>query len=266
MTQPISVVTGGGGPQLGWGICLALAEHGNHVVVADADPEAASRATSLLREMGFSATPSTLDVTDLSSVQEAIKQIETRLGRIDSLVNSAGIGLDKPIQLVTSLDFDRLMHVNVRGAMWCASAVSRVMAAQGGGSIVNIGTVHALGTATGYGLYSASKSALVSLSRALAVELGDDRIRCNVVHPGALRREQDLDPESGDPEVRERHAAFARVRQVIHSPIRPVDVGNAVAFLASDAARMITGTELTVDAGTSALLHDLRPATKHQPR
>lgn len=256
----VCLVTGGAGPQLGQGISLALAQHDNHVVVADASILAARETAARLREAGYSASASFLDVTDRDSVRNMVDQTIAEFGGVDALVNSAGVGLDRALTAVSESDFETLMQVNVRGALWCAQAVAEPMTARGGGSIVHIGSVHAGGAAPGYGLYAASKAALAAMSRGLAVELGGAQIRSNVVHPGALRRESDLDPVSGDPEVRERHAAFALARQAIHVPIRPVDVGNVVAFLVSDDARVVSGIELAVDAGTAALLHDLNPS------
>ncbi|MEA5457267.1 SDR family oxidoreductase [Sinomonas sp. JGH33] len=256
----VCLVTGGGGPHVGWGICEALAQHGYHVVVADRSLRAAEGTVARLAGLGHhQATAVAVDVANTESVESCVGGVLARLGRIDGLVNSAGVGLDSPLTETTPEQFDRLMHVNVRGALWCARAVAPAMAEAGGGSIVNIGSVHARNAAPGYGLYAATKAALVAMSRALATELGPDRIRCNVVHPGAVRQEGDLDPVTGDPEVRSRHLAFADTRQILHCPVRPIDVGNAVAFLVSDSSRMVTGTELMVDGGTTALLHDLNP-------
>ncbi|WP_431230664.1 SDR family NAD(P)-dependent oxidoreductase [Paenarthrobacter nicotinovorans] len=253
----VCLVTGGGGVHVGWGICLALAQQGYHVVVADKSIEAAGSAVERLGALGFPASALAIDVADVASFDSRIADVLGRLGRLDGLVNSAAVGLSEMLTTISPSQFDQLMHVNVRGALWLARAAAEPMAAAGGGSIVNIGSVHGHHAAHGYGLYAATKAALVAVSRGLAIELGPDRIRCNVVHPGAVRQEADLDSETGDPEVRSRHEDFVVKRQMLHQSIRPIDVGNAVAFLISESGQMITGTELTIDAGTSALLHDL---------
>lgn len=240
----VCIVTGGGGPRIGNGICRALAAKGWEVVVADQDLAAAEAVVEELRSAGGVAVPKLLDVTDVESVREVVAATAAEFGRIDALVNSAGVGLRGPGVEATAEEFDRLHAINYRGPWLCIKEVVPVMLANGGGSIVNIGSVHAAGAAETFTLYAATKAALAALTRGTARDYGQHGIRCNIVHPGAVE-------SRGNEHLIE---GFVATRQMLPTAVEAIDIGNAVAFLVSAEARAITGVELFVDGGTTAML------------
>jgi NAD(P)-dependent dehydrogenase (short-subunit alcohol dehydrogenase family) len=245
MSEPsIGMVTGGGGPRIGNGICRALAAKGWTVVVADLDLAAAEAVAEELRVAGGTAVAMALDVTDAESVREVVARTVSEYGRIDGLVNSAGIAMRKEGAEATAEEFDRVNATNYGGPWNCIREVVPVMLENGGGSIVNIGSVHAAGAAETFTLYAGTKAALAALSRGIARDYGRRGIRCNIVHPGAVEArgsEHLLDD-------------FVATRQMLPYAVEAIDIGNAVAFLLSAQARAITGVELFVDAGTTAML------------
>jgi NAD(P)-dependent dehydrogenase (short-subunit alcohol dehydrogenase family) len=242
----ICIVTGGGGPRIGNGICRALAAKGWTVVVADQDLPAAGAVAEELRATGAHAVPMALDTTDESSVREVVAATVAEFGRVDALVNSAGVGLRKHGADATPEEFDRVNAINYRGPWNCIREVLPIMLANGGGSIVNIGSVHAAGAAETFTLYAGTKAALAALTRGIARDYGLRNIRCNIVHPGAVEAR-------GDEHLL---ADFVATKQMLPNPVESIDIGNAVAFLLSTEARAITGTELFVDAGTTAMLFE----------
>ena len=239
----VCIVTGGGGVRIGSGICRALAAKGWTVVVADLD---LASAEAVVDEVGAGAVPMVLDVTDESSVREVVAATVAEFGRIDALVNSAGVGLRKLGAEATPAEFDQLHAINYRGPWTVIREVVPIMLENGGGSIVNIGSVHAAGAAETFTLYAATKAALASLTRGVARDYGLRGIRCNIVHPGAVEAR-------GNEHLL---ADFVASKQMLPTTIEAIDIGNAVAFLISPEARSITGVELFVDAGTTAMLFD----------
>jgi NAD(P)-dependent dehydrogenase (short-subunit alcohol dehydrogenase family) len=237
----VCIVTGGGGVRIGHGIAEALAAKGWTVVVADAD---LSSAEAVADRIGGTALP--LDVTDSASVTALVDTVRARFGRLDGLVNSAGVGLWVRAGDVTEEQFDRLHAINVRGPWRMIRAALPLMLDGGGGAIVNIGSVHSRAAEVEYSIYAGTKAALAALTRGVARDYGRRGIRANIVHPGAVEpesRERDLD-------------AFVAAHQMLPSAVRPVDIGNAVAFLLSAEACAITGAELFVDGGMTAMLVD----------
>jgi NAD(P)-dependent dehydrogenase (short-subunit alcohol dehydrogenase family) len=242
----ICIVTGGGGPRIGNGICRALAAKGWTVVVGDRDLPAAEAVAEELRRAGAHAVPMALDTTDAESVREVVAATVAEFGRVDALVNSAGVGLRKHGADATPEEFDRVHAINYRGPWNCIREVLPNMLANGGGSIVNIGSVHAAGAAETFTLYAGTKAALAALTRGIARDYGLRGIRCNIVHPGAVEAR-------GDEHLL---ADFVATKQMLPNPVESIDIGNAVAFLLSSDARAITGIDLYVDAGTTAMLFE----------
>ncbi|MBW3536944.1 MAG: SDR family oxidoreductase [Actinobacteria bacterium] len=255
---PVCIVTGGAGPRIGSGICRALAEAGWHVVVTDIDMPSARKVDQALRDDGLSAESLELDTSDHDSVLAAVGQVLETHGNVHGLVNSAGIGLTTPADQLADEDYEHVVGTDLRGPWWCAQAVIPSMKAAGGGSIVNIGSVHALSTFPGNSLYSAAKSGLVGLTRGIASDYGGFGIRCNIIHPGLVACDADFEQahESGV-DVLDRWQVD---RQLLNRRITGIDIGRAAEFLLSDAAGAITGAQLVVDAGTSSMLVDREAA------
>jgi NAD(P)-dependent dehydrogenase (short-subunit alcohol dehydrogenase family) len=234
----VAAVTGGAGG-IGLASAQALAEAGARIVLLDHDGAALERAAAGIE----GARAVALDVTDESGVAEAF----ARIPDIAILVNAAGIALRHAAVEHPLADWDKVVAVNMTGTFLCARAAGKAMIARGqGGSIVNIASIMGL---SGGGIYpnisyQSSKGAIINMTRALAVEWAGDGIRVNAVAPTYVRTSF-IAPLLAQPEVVARiHAAtpLGRLAEV-------EDVAAAVAYLASDAAGMVTGHSLPVDGG-----------------
>ncbi len=189
------------------------------------------------------------DIGDPVQVQAAADAA----GEVDVLVNNAGIWRFAPLEDVTAADFDDVMRINVVGAFHCIQAFGRSMLKRRNGAIVNMISIAAQLADPGVGAYSASKAALLALTRQVAVEWGPRGIRCNAVGPGLV-------PTPGtsfydDPEVRRVRAGAVPLGRLG----TPKDIAEVVAFLASDRSSYVTGQALYVDGGVSQTLMELLP-------
>jgi NAD(P)-dependent dehydrogenase (short-subunit alcohol dehydrogenase family) len=247
------LVTGAAGYGVGAGVCEAVSTAGGRLVINDLDPAAVATAVCRYDDsVGIAG-----DITDEGFVAELLDQATQCAGPVTGLVNNAGVGLSRPFHEVDGPAYQRLMDVDVR-APWLVARefVRRLMPSEHTGSIVNISSVHAHSTMGRYALYAAAKSAIEGMTRGMAVELGPLGIRCNAVAPGYVDAAQNLEllqTLTDDPQAWvDQHT---NADQALPRLIQPVDCGNAVAFLLSDAARCITGQSLAVDAGLTAMLY-----------
>jgi NAD(P)-dependent dehydrogenase (short-subunit alcohol dehydrogenase family) len=241
----VAVVTGAS-RGIGLAAVDALVAAGAAPVLVNRDRTLLDAASAMLSERGIEHRAELLDVTDGTAVDRAFAAIAQWRGRLDILVNKAGIALRRPSVELTQDDWQKVIDVNLTGCFLCARAAARTMIAAGGGAIVNVASIMGL---SGGGLYpnvsyQASKGGLVNLTRALAVEWAPHGIRVNAVAPTWVRTELTR-PLFDNPELLERMLAATPMRRLPD----PADVGNAIAFLASDRARMITGHTLPVDGG-----------------
>lgn len=251
----IAIVTGGGGSGIGHGISLVLAEQGAHVVILEIDFDAAEEVCRQIVSKGGTATAIRADISRSDDVVEAINRVTSKHNRLDILVNNAGIGLIRPLAEASEEEFDRLASVDLRGMWLCCKYAIPQMRRQKHGVIINIASVHSQATAPLFGIYAAVKAGVAGLSRGIAVQYGPDGIRANTVSPGMVdgkqtrdvvgRLTQDVDSWMDD---------FVHHDQALPRLIQAADVGNLVAFLASDQAKTITGAEIPVDAGMWAQL------------
>jgi NAD(P)-dependent dehydrogenase (short-subunit alcohol dehydrogenase family) len=256
-TIPVALVTGGAGPGIGSAISTVLAERGYDVWVLDVDGHAADAVAQDIRDNGWAAHAATLDVADARAVEGVVARVRAESGRVDALVNSAGIGMNKPLADVSDDEFDRILGVDLRGAWLLTRAVMPLLIDGGGGAVVNIGSVHALGAVRDHGVYATAKAGLVALTRATARDYGRDGVRCNIVHPGAVNSDQtrELSRLRGE-DPNGWLADFVERRQMLRRPVDALDVARTVAFLVSDDAAAITGAALAVDGGLHAMLWD----------
>jgi 2-deoxy-D-gluconate 3-dehydrogenase len=246
-----AIVTGGA-MGIGRGIVERLSEAGASVVVADADLEAAEATAKDLGEHGRSVMAMYVDVGEPDDVHRLVADTIGWRGRVDVLVNNAGIFPNMPVLDMGPDDFDRVLRVNLRGVYLCSREVAlRMRADGGGGRIVNVTSVDALHP-SGIGLahYDASKHGVWGFTKNLALELAPHRIWVNAVAPGAIATpgvaETTRSSEPGG-------AAATLDAFMAMVPMRrigaPDDIARAVLFLASDMASYVTGAQLVVDGG-----------------
>jgi NAD(P)-dependent dehydrogenase (short-subunit alcohol dehydrogenase family) len=247
----VAIVTGGAGAGIGHGISMVLARRGAHVCILEIDQDNAQALCRRIASAGGQATFFPCDVSQANEIQHTVERIAHDLGRIDILVNSAGVGLVRPITEATEEEFDRLVAIDLRGMWLCCKFVLPNMQKQKSGSIVNIASVHCQATLPRFGLYAAIKAGVVGLTRSIAVEYGPDRVRANAICPGLVDGIQTREIVAKlAPDVDGWLNDYVRRHQTIPEIIQPEDVGRLVAFLASDDARAITGAEIPIDAGS----------------
>jgi NAD(P)-dependent dehydrogenase (short-subunit alcohol dehydrogenase family) len=246
-----AIVTGAA-KGIGWGVAKVFSQEGAKVVVVDWDAENGVKTAQELCAVGGEAIFVKCDVSDEEQVKAMIdKTIET-YGRIDILVNNAGIGVYKRITDATSEDWDRCLDVNLKGQFLCSRYAIPHMQKAGKGAIINISSVHSFQTVNGAGPYAASKGGITALTRSMAIDYGPT-IRVNSIAPGWVLTPliQGIFDSYPDPAGQQR---AVEQRQVMKRIGRPEDIGYAAAFLASDEADFITGTQLFVDGGLTAQL------------
>lgn len=185
-----------------------------------------------------------IDVTRPDAVTSAIGGLLERRGRIDVLVCAHGIGRDGLFAMAPERDLAEVIDANLMGAIRCARAVVRPMMGAGGGAIVNVASVAGLRASPGQAAYAASKGGLLAFTRTLAAELGPKGIRVNAVVPGLIDAGMVKRMDRRHRDARAAHIPLGRLGE-------PRDVADAVAFLASDAARYVTGQALVIDGGLS---------------
>lgn len=235
----VAMVTGGA-RGIGRAICMALADAGARVIVADVDAEGASETAQGLSRPG---RPVRTDVSSEDSVKALYASLAETENRLDVLVNSAGICRMIPIPDITVQEWDRILAVNLRGTFLTCREAFRIMKAQGRGRIVNIASAAAkIGGLAAGAHYSASKAGVICFTKSLALQAAPHRINVNAVCPGPTATEMT------DAWGEEANAAF-KAKIPFREYAEPRDVANAVVFLASDRARYITGEILDVNGG-----------------
>ncbi|MGP3770354.1 SDR family NAD(P)-dependent oxidoreductase [Streptomyces sp. SDT5-1] len=234
-----AVVVGGGGG-IGRESALALAAHGAHVVCADRDPKAAEESAALAPNM----SAYTLDVLDPDAVTRAADD----LGPVDVLVFTAATNVRKRLLDYTSEEFDRVVQLNLRASFDLVRAFGRGMAERGRGSIIGFSSIRSVTVEPGQGVYAATKAGLVQLARTAAAELGPSGVRVNTIAPGVvstpLTEQIRAVPEWSD--------AYAH-KSALGRWSRPDELAGAVVYLASDASSFVTGSQLFVDGGWTAI-------------
>lgn len=235
----------GGNRGLGLAMAQALAEAGANIVIAARDEAASQQAADLLQSRyGVECLHTVCDVTDETSVNEAVSRAVDRFGTIDVLVNSAGINIRGPIETLSLDDFTKVQQVNVTGSWLACRAVVPVMKAHGYGRIVNMASMLALTAMSDRTPYATSKGAILQLTRALALEVAQDGITVNAILPGPFATDINL-PLLNDPA---KYQAFvAKIPLGRWGELH--EIGGIALFLASRASSYVTGACFSVDGG-----------------
>jgi NAD(P)-dependent dehydrogenase (short-subunit alcohol dehydrogenase family) len=239
----VVVVTGAGG-LLGRAIARRLAVDGHAVAVVDIDADAVELTRKDVAAHGGAVRSWTLDLRDADAVTEMFDMVALQSGGTGVLVNNAAIYPSTPFLDVTPAEYDDVHAVNQRGYWLCAQAAARQMIQTGGGSIVNIASIVTHGGWSGLASYAASKGAAVSLTRALARELGPHNIRVNTVSPGAFITAAD--------EIRDDPAAYQEFvldHQALKRRGTPEELAAVVSFLAGPDSSFVTGQTIEVNGG-----------------
>lgn len=243
----IALVTGAA-QGIGRGIAGVFAEEGAAVVIADVQADAGRKAAAEIQAAGGKAAFLQTDVTVEADVRAAVASAVANFGRIDIVVNNAGTAAVRTVEESTVEEWDHLMALNVRSIFLTAKYAVPHMRKQGGGAILNVGSVSSIVAQQGTPAYCASKGAVLLLTKSLALDYGPARIRVNCLCPGItdtplLRFHVRHSP---DPEA---HLRQRLQRVPLGEMLYPDDMGRAAAFLCSDDARGITGAYLLVDGG-----------------
>ena len=248
----VAIVTGAA-RGIGKAIATRLARDGYAVVVADVLDDLARQTAEELRQQGATASSFAVDVRDEAQVQGMIAHAVRELGGVDVLVNNAGVMWRGSVVETPADAFDFVLSVNLRGAFLGIKHAAPVMRRRGGGVIVNIASIHAFATQAGMAAYAASKTGLIGLTRAAALDLGAWGIRVVAICPGAVDAPmlRDKVSESEAEATVQRWASASPLNTIL----QPEDVANCVAWVVSDAARRLTGVAVLLDAGVAT---DLR--------
>ncbi len=242
------ILVSGAAMGMGRSHCELLAREGGQIIVSDMNAELGEQVAEGIRKAGGRAEFVALNVTDEAQWKTVTEGAIARYGRIDVLVNNAGIFIMKPVHETTTEEWDQVFNVNVRGSFFGIRAVVPAMQLAGSGSIINISSIYGLIGAPGATAYQASKGAARLMAKSCAVDLAPFKIRVNSVHPGVIDTPMTKDLLS-QAEFRD-----ATLRMTLSGrPAQPEEVSQAVLFLASDESSYVVGAELVVDGGYTTM-------------
>jgi NAD(P)-dependent dehydrogenase (short-subunit alcohol dehydrogenase family) len=248
----VALVTGAGSG-IGEQIARLFARQGAAVLIGDIDERGGTRVATAIVEAGGRARYQRLDVTDAASASAAVDAAIEAFGGLHVLVNNAGIGYVGDLLETDEREYDRLMSVNAKGVFLCSKAAAAYMAAHGGGAIVNIASVAGQVGVSRRFAYGATKGAVIAMTKSMAVDLVDRRIRVNCICPGTIHTPfVDAYLDRFHSHNREETVAGLHARQPIGRMGRPDEVAYAALYLAADEAAFATGSAMVVDGGLTA--------------
>ena len=238
------VLITGAGSGLGAGYAQAFGESGAVVICAGRGRERLESTVQAVRDAGGTAAAYPVDVTDLASIQALVNAVTADFGRIDVLVNNAGYENIQPFTEVSPQVYDDIMNVNMKGAFFMAQTAAKAMKAQGGGKIINIGSLGSYIGLEESSVYCSTKGGVIQLTKTMALELGKFNIQVNCLAPGYFITPM-TQPFYDDPE----HRAWIESRIPLHQWGTTLDLAGPAIFLASSASDYVTGETIKVDGG-----------------
>lgn len=245
------IIITGGASGLGAESARRLAREGAKLVLTDISADAGENLAEAISGTGAEAVFMTQDVTDEDRWQAVVKTTVDRFGRVDVLVNSAGVGETGPVLETTYAAWKRTMAINADGTFLGMHAVGPVMAAQGSGSIINISSILGKVGSAGAGAYCASKGAVLMLTKAIAIEWAPLGIRVNSVHPGYIETPMVINAIHNSENANEMRDQIIS-RHAMGRLGVPREIADGIVFLASDESSFMTGSELVIDGGYTA--------------
>ena len=247
----VAIVTGGS-KGIGKGISTVFSQQGAKVVVVARSTQAGLETVEEICNRGGEAIFVACDVSNEEQVKEMVQTTIDTYGQVDILVNNAGVGIYKSVLEATIEEWDLCMNVDLKGAFLCSKYTIPHMQSVGRGSIVNVSSVHSTATVSGVAPYTAAKGGMTALTRNMAIDYGPT-IRVNTISPGWVITPltKGLFDSYENPTAQKE---LVEKRQVMKRLGTPEDIGNSAAFLVSNEASFITGTELFVDGGLTAQL------------
>ena len=258
LDNSIAVVTGGG-RGIGKAACLRLADEGATVVAVDIDKDNAERTASQIdEETNGSGLGLEADVSDEADVERIAETVADRFGEVNVIVNNAGIRVTPcPVTEADEESWDRVLGVNLKGAAFCSKHLIPLMPE--GGSIINIASEGTTVARRDWSQYDATKGAIVSMTQDMACDHAQDGIRVNALSPGWVITEFHMPEDEKEAEqfLEEKTSPSAEGPGILKRAAKPREIANAIAFLASDEASFITGTNMRVDGGKNAVGHEL---------
>lgn len=238
-----SVIITGASRGIGKATALAFARNGYDILLCYQSREEDAKATAEeAKAFGVRAVPFQMDVSSVSDCRRTAAKALMEFSQIDALVCNAGIALPELFTQTSEEEYDRLFSVNTKGVFFLSQAVAREMIASGGGSIVTVSSMWGIAGASGEVAYSASKAAVIGMTKALAKELAPSGIRVNCVAPGVVDTEMNACYDEEAMEALAEKTPLGKIGD-------PEEIANAIFFLASENASFITGQTLTVDGG-----------------
>jgi len=241
LKDKVALVTGGA-RGIGQAIAMLFAKEGADIVVADVNLEVAQKTAMDIEALGRKALALEMDVTSYEKVEEGINKILDKFGKVDILINNAGITKDNLIVRMSQAEWDAVINVNLKGTFNCIKAVSRPMVKQRSGRIISIASIIGLMGNFGQANYAASKAGIIALTKTVAKELASRNINANAVAPGFIQTEMTARlPEDVKKKMLEA-IPLAKLGT-------PQDVAQVCLFLASEESAYITGQTITVDGG-----------------
>ncbi|OGO78468.1 MAG: 3-oxoacyl-[acyl-carrier-protein] reductase [Clostridiales bacterium GWB2_37_7] len=241
LKDKIAIITGSA-RGIGKATAVKFAQEGAKVVVCDVNIDQVNETVDEIENMGYEAVGFKMDVTNRVEIDHVIAATVEKYGKLDCIVNNAGITSDNTLLKMAEDEWDRVININLKGVYNCGQAAAAVMSRQGFGAILNASSIVGLYGNYGQTNYAAAKWGVIGMTKSWAKELGKKGIRVNAVAPGFI-----LTPMTE--KMPEKVLEMMKEKAPLKSLGYPEDIANAYAFLASDEARFITGTVLSVDGG-----------------